>query len=298
MKKYFAERNGFIVSESMVLTGGINQTVINVISNCFSNLNEELNSEDERVERAAPWLSYTYSSYYQLCLAIWTRFFNRRSNDYGFRTGDSDAIQSTLLTNKIPWYIKLSMIEFAIEYMDETFSDPERSSIKDDFIDTLNSEFERIDYGYRVVNGIITDIITTPEKESIEQALSAKDGAVREHMRQALRLYSQRPGPDYKNAIKESISAVEALFRIETGEKTFGPAYVIIKKNIQIHPRIQESIQKIYDYTNQADTGIRHSKVIEEGAMEPGAPECQFMLVSCSAIINYIQEKLALAPAK
>lgn len=295
MKKLFAERNGFVIPKSVLLTGGLSQTIINVISNCFSFLNEKLNTEDERVERAAPWLPYTSSSYYQLCLAIWTRFFNRRSNDYGYRTGDSDAIQGALLTNAIPWYTKLSMIEFAIEYMDGTFTDPERSRIKEDFINSLNSEFERTNYGYRIINGIITNIISTSEKESIEEALSTNVDAVREHMQHALTLYSQRPDPDYKNAIKESISAVEALFRIKTGEKTFGPAYGVLKNRITIHPRLQESIQKIYDYTNQADTGIRHSKVIGDGSMEPGAPECQLMLVSCSAIINYIQEKLAQA---
>jgi len=296
--KYFAERNGFVIPDSMLLTGGISQTVINVISNCFSNLNDELDVEDERAKRSAPWDSYTTSSYYQLCLAIWTRFLNRRSNNYGYRTDDSDAVQRTLLNSGVPWYTKLSMIEFAIEFMDETFTDPERFSIKEDFIDNLNSEFERTNYGYRVINGTITDIISSPEKETIEKALSTDTDSVREHMQHALILYSQRPEPDYKNAIKESISAVEALFRIETGERTFGPAYGIIKNSIQIHPRIQESIQKIYDYTNQADTGIRHSKVVGDGAMEPGAPECQFMLVTCSAIINYIQEKLALIPAK
>ena len=295
MKRYFAERNGFTIPESVLLTGGLSQTVINVISNCFSLLNEKLDGEDERTKRAMPWLPYSSYSYYQLCLAIWTRFFNKRSNDYGYQTGDSDAVQRSLLSNRIPWYTKLSMIEFAIEYMDETFSDPERFSIKEDFIDNLNSEFERTSYGYRIINGIITDIISSSEKESIEEALSTDVDAVREHLQQALALYSQRPDPDYKNAIKESISAVEALFRIKTGEKTFGPAYGVLKNRITIHPRLQESIQKIYDYTNQADTGIRHSKVIGDGSMEPGAPECQLMLVSCSAIINYIQEKLAQA---
>lgn len=293
MKQYFAERNKYVIPEDIILTKGINTHVINAISNCYSRLKNELETEDERVERAAPWLSYNSSSYYQLCLSVWTRFFNKRSTSYGYETGDNDAIQSNLISHSTPWYIKLSLIEFTIDYMRITFEDSERLQILNRFIDDLNDEFERTHYGYRVINDIITDIITEPEKTSIKKALTSSEDVVKAHLERALVLYSQRPDPDYKNSIKESISAIEALFRIKTGESKFGPAYKKIKEAITIHPRIQEIIQKVYDYTNQPDTGIRHSKVIEGQTMVPGEPECQLMLVSCSSIINYVQEKYA-----
>lgn len=293
MKKYFAERNGFIKKVDAILKDGINSTVINVISSCISRLNEGLDADDVRTGRANPWEAYTCTSYYQLCLAVWTKFFNKRSNEYGCYTGDSDALQRHLLPPSIPWYTKLSMIEFTIEYMGTEFKDAQRLQIKDNFVAELNSEFERVHYGYRIIDGIITDIISDEEKQSIEDALSSSDTAVKEHLKKALALYAQQPLPDYKNAIKESISAVEALLRLKTGESTFGPAYAKVKKIITIHPRIQEAIQKLYDYTNQPDTGIRHSKVQGDGTMVPDATECQFMLVTCAAIINYVQEKLA-----
>lgn len=288
----FAERNGFITTNVTPLKNGINRHVINSISNCFAHLCDDLDMEDQRVERSAPWMSFSSSSYYQLCLAIWTQFFNRRSNTYGYRTGDSDAIQRHLLDGSLPWYTKLSMIEFSIDYMERTFKDPERIRIISSFIDNLNMDFERTHYGYRIVAGLITDIISDTDKESIEEVLFSDEDVVKSHMRQALSLYSRRPLPDYKNAIKEAISAVEALCRKRTGESTFGSAYGQIKKTTTIHPRIQEAIQKVYDYTNQADTGIRHSKVSGDDSLVPGATECLFMLVTCSAIINYIQEEL------
>lgn len=293
MKKYFAERNGFVKNADVILKNGINATVINVISSCISRLNEGLDADDELAGRAGPWAAYSSASYYQLCLAVWTKFFNKRSNDYGYYTGDSDALQRHLLSPSIPWYAKLSMIEFAIEYMEAEFKDAQRLQIKNDFVSELNSEFERIHYGYRIIDGVIIDIISDEEKKSIENALSTSDAAVKEHLKKALALYAQQPEPDYRNAIKESISAVEALLRLKTGESTFGPAYTKVKKSITIHPRIQEAIQKLYDYTNQPDTGIRHSKVEGDGTMVPDAAECQFMLVTCSAIINYFQEKIA-----
>lgn len=293
MKHYFAERNKYVIPDDTLLTKDINTRVINAISNCYSRLDDELAIEDERVNRAAPWLPYDRSSYYQLCLSVWTRFLNKRSNSYGYKTGDSDAIQSYLISHATQWYTKLSLIEYTIDYMRTTFEDNERIQILNRFIDNLNEEFERTHYGYRVVNDIITDIISEPEKSAIKQAMALPEDLVKTHIGRALALYSQKPDPDYKNSIKESISAVEALFRIKTGESKFGPAYKKILESIPIHPRIQEAIQKIYDYTNQPDTGIRHSKVTEGETMVPRASECQFMLVTCSAIINYVQEKYA-----
>ena len=295
LKQYFAERNGYITNSDVILKDGISSTVINVISSCVSKLEDALNEADESSDRAPPWTSFTDFSYYKICLAVWTHFFNRRSNTYGYKTGDNDAIQSHLLHKTIPWYTKLSMLEFILEYMGSAFKDKKRAQIKEAFILDLNTEFERVHYGYRIINNTITDIISDEEKGSLQEALSNAEESVKSHMKQALALYAQKPEADYKNSIKESISAVEALFRIKTGENTFGPAYAKIKKSITIHPRIQEAIQKVYDYTNQPDTGIRHSKVEGDETMVPDASECQFMIIICSAIINYIQDKYSKA---
>lgn len=295
MKQYFAERNGFITNSDVILKNGISPTVINVISSCVSKLEDALNKADERADRANSWTSYSDYSYHKICVEVWTRFYNRRSNTYCYRTGDDDAIQSHLLQKTIPWYTKLGMLEFILEYMGTTFKDKERVQIKEAFILDLNTEFERVHYGYRIINDTITDIISNEEKESLQEVLSNAEESIQSHMKQALALYAQKPEADYKNSIKESISAVEALFRIKTGENTFGSSYAKIKKSITIHPRIQEAIQKVYDYTNQPDTGIRHSKVEGDETMVPDASECQFMIIICSAIINYIQEKYSKA---
>lgn len=42
------------------------------------------------------------------------------------------------------------------------------------------------------------------------------------HLNKALELYAQRPIEDYRNSIKESISAIEVYCREITGEKTLG----------------------------------------------------------------------------
>ena len=48
-----------------------------------------------------------------------------------------------------------------------------------------------------------------------------------------------------------------------------------------------------YDvYTNDSNTGIRHA--LMDGKELPGFEEAKYMLVSCSAFVNYIQGKRSL----
>ena len=48
----------------------------------------------------------------------------------------------------------------------------------------------------------------------------------------------------------------------------------------------------MYAYTNQPDTGIRHALMDPEGRYVPTKDEAYFMLISCSAFINYLRLKV------
>lgn len=112
------------------------------------------------------------------------------------------------------------------------------------------------------------------------------------HLSKALELYALRPEGDYCNSIKESISAVEAYCREKTGENTLGDALKKLEKVGIIIPNILKvAFDKLYAYTNQPTTGIRHALMDSEGTYIPKAEEALFMLVSCSAFINYLSKK-------
>ena len=112
------------------------------------------------------------------------------------------------------------------------------------------------------------------------------------HLNSALEKYALRPNGDYRNSIKESISAVEGFCREKTGESTLGKALSQLeKKNIIIPPSLKAAFSKLYEYTNHADTGIRHALMDDDGKYTPTADEALFMLVSCSAFINYLESK-------
>ena len=71
---------------------------------------------------------------------------------------------------------------------------------------------------------------------------------------------SDRKNPDYRNSIKESISAVESICKIiaEDEKTTLAKALTKLKKRIEIHGSLEEGFKKIYGYTSDAD-GIRHA---------------------------------------
>ena len=158
----------------------------------------------------------------------------------------------------------------------------------DFFEKSLNFEFERLNYGYRIVNHMVTDVTSEEELKSIEIAIEESKDNVKEHLDKAIENYSKRPDPDCRNSIKESITAVEAVCRQLTGADDLNKALKQLnEKGIPIHERFKDGIRSFYNFTNQEDTGIRHA-LMKEG-YTPSKAEAYFMLVSCSAFINYLR---------
>ena len=52
---------------------------------------------------------------------------------------------------------------------------------------------------------------------------------------------------------------------------------------------LQISFEKLYAYTNDKRTGIRHALI--ENTEVPSFEEAKFMIVACSAFVNYIEGK-------
>jgi hypothetical protein len=156
------------------------------------------------------------------------------------------------------------------------------------FIYYINDEFKRLNFAYRIVNDQIVEVTSEEEISTIESALNNPSVSIRTHLQTALELLSKRPNGDYRNSIKESISAVEALVREITGENT-----LTFKKmegvGIILPSVLRKAFELLYGYTNDESTGIRHA--LMDDTNTPGADEAIFMLVSCSAFINYLTKK-------
>ena len=137
---------------------------------------------------------------------------------------------------------------------------------------------------YRFVGYKLAPVTSEEEIAAVEQAMDqdVKFGPVVTHLQTALARLADRPSPDNRNSIKESISAVEAACQIITGDPnaTLGEAL----KKIAVHRALGKGFSAIYGYTSDAD-GIRHA-LSDERSVD--ADDAKFFLVACSAFINYL----------
>ncbi|MCX5636320.1 MAG: hypothetical protein NTX52_01325 [Planctomycetota bacterium] len=160
----------------------------------------------------------------------------------------------------------------------------------EEFKNGCNGVLERELSGYRFVGYEIAPITNKIEVNEVEQALemSGERGlqGVRKHLESALEKLSDRKNPDYRNSIKESISAVESLCIIISKDKkaTLGQALKKIEDAVGLHPALEKGFSSIYGYTSD-EGGIRHA-MIEDNPCD--FDDAKYMLVSCSAFINYL----------
>lgn len=217
---------------------------------------------------------------------IWTEFFEKRADEIpSYSDGDLyikgtlEYIKKWFLTSE--WYEKFDFIEF--------LSRMDNQGLYWDFTNACNIALKKEMSGYRIIDEKIVQITSEEEIVEIEEALtvSSKWKPVITHLSTALDYYSDRETPDYRNSIKESISAVEALCVKITGDKkaTLGTALTSIEKKYKIHGALKSAFSSLYGYTSDTG-GIRHSLL--EDDIEVTMEDAKFMLVSCSAFINYL----------
>lgn len=156
------------------------------------------------------------------------------------------------------------------------------------FSEEFNKLFETEYVGYRFVDGKIVAITDKCEIEEIEQACNVPYSGCKAHIEKAVGFLADREHKDYKNCIKESISAVESICQIIVGDDnaTLGGALKKLKDNgINIHAAMESAFSKLYGYTSD-EGGIRHAEGLF--VREVSFDEAKFMLVSCSAFVNYL----------
>lgn len=151
----------------------------------------------------------------------------------------------------------------------------------------INAVFLSEYVGYRFVNNTIVPITDNVELETIQTASGSQLDGCRIHINKAIDFLSDRTNPDYKNSIKESISAVESICATIAAKPkaTLGDALKILESQRGLKGHLKSAFEKLYAYTNEKG-GIRHA----EGSVESEVSfdEAKFMLVSCCAFVNYL----------
>jgi len=231
--------------------------------------------------------TYFYSNFYldsvrgiqcdHLKKSIWMDFFKQRLDQIPYRTDD---FKNSFDFYKCSWHFFLSFLEFiAKNYEDKR--------IVNEFTICCNRIFERESVGHRFIGEQIVPIISPQEITEVEKATNTMIEPINSHIIAAIKLFGDRENPDFRNSIKESISAVECVCQIILGKRktTLGDALGQLEtKGLKIHPALRKSFESMYGWTNTSD-GIRHA-LIDEPTV--GFDDAKYMLVSCSAFVNYL----------
>lgn len=216
--------------------------------------------------------------------ALWIDYFKMPTDTIptlfkgSSKSGGYDQLRQYFFEAK--WYQIYDFVEFISIHGPDGY--------RSDFISQCNFYLEKENSGYRFVDGKIIEITSSEEINEIEKAIeeSTPYYGVKQHLKTAITLLSDRENPDYRNSIKESISAVEALCKKVTGDEkaTLGRAVKKLDEKSSIHSSLKKAFSSLYGYTSDAD-GIRHALMKESNLTNNDA---RFMLISCSAFINYV----------
>ena len=209
---------------------------------------------------------------------LWNGFFKKPVDtipEYWFETKNElrEFFMSCL------WCDAYSLIEFLVKECDPPQAVPLKMLAQGYMI--------REAAAYRFIGSEIVPIVDANEISAIEVALQTAPSAVKTHLETALSLFSDRLNPNYRNSIKESISAVEAAVQALTNDPKATLGQGLKNLPTPLPKALSQALDKLYGYTSDHG-GIRHA-LSDEPTVE--AAEARFMLIACSAFLNLLRER-------
>lgn len=271
----FSQRIGILPVKSAIQIEGIDERLKNGLWNCISLVYffEISQAPNNHIPYFAPL--------HNLFIKLYTDYFVKPIEEFEPYWPNSLKFIRNYY-NQARWNEVYDFIEFiATNYPN--------SSMNKTFMKDCNAILTRELSGYRFVNSLITPITDNNEIASIELAAINPLQPVRDHIKQSLELFSNRNNPDFRNSIKESISAVESVVKLIAGEEkaTLGQALSKLGEKYKIHSAFKSAFEKMYGYTSDAN-GIRHALLDES---DLNSDDARYFLIVCSAFVNYIQAK-------
>lgn len=237
--------------------------------------------------------NYKESQKGNICKLIWKEFYKFPIDEIPSYSNSDKVCVSGFIDYIRKWFYKAEWVD--IYDFIEFVAILDSRVINVGFTKKCNLALEKEVSGYRIVNEKVVQITSEEEAQAIEEATTNTDQwkSVNTHLKTALDELADRKTPNYRNSIKESISAVEAFCKIVTKDDkaTLGKALTEIEKQHQIHGALKTAFSAIYGYTSDSG-GIRHALLESDVKIE--FEDAKFMLVACSAFINYLKTKMKL----
>lgn len=250
--------------------------------------------------------NYEYGSLSEsVCKELWTMKWHRPVDTFPFHSYEFyQELNKWVLDGE--WYACYDLLEFVYNEMkdlDAFEPDPmsfaygfnnwePQPNLEKEFQEAVNEVLEIEGSGYRFINGQVSPITNEFEIDSLEQNLDSVTGFAgsREHVENALKLISKKPDSDYLGSCRESILAAESAAKKAAGKEdgTLSDAVKELQKSKGLHPALTDAWKKMFGYTSD-EKGMRHA-----GTEEPVIVDfafAKYMLVTCSAFVNYLAEE-------
>ena len=271
----FSQRKGFEPTEIPIQLNSMDDGLRNGLWDgiCIGILNGGMNGYDGKLDNGTQAL---------LANRIWHNYWKLPLDRRPLKSREfMDELRTHFLQCK--WNKAYDLIEFIIENADR--KNPNVSRDIDEMEIFLNRVLERDNSGFRIAGHKFIDIIDSSSISAISEAADqAKYSGASTHIKTAIQLLFNRDGPDYRNSIKESISAVESACRSAVNDPKATLGQILKEMGDKIHPALRDGISKIYGYTSDQE-GIRHAMV---DASQVTKADAQLMLTICSGIVNFI----------
>lgn len=286
--KRFSERKGLKKGRTEIQVNSMDKALRNMLWNVLDYHYWSRESSPMQKILAQSWESDISSNMQSFLNKLWHHYYKEPVDRLSSKWSDVHK-----LIRARYFECKWNEVYDFIEFVANNYPDKEKNK---HFMKTCNDNLESELSAYHFVGNQITQITSEVEISEIEEALETPLKPVKTHLENSLKLLSNRKSPDYRNSIKESISAVEAIFRLITknDKVTLGQALRVVETKIGLHGALKKAFSNLYGYTSTAE-GIRHALMDDP---KLSFEDAKFMLVSCSAFINYLTSKAEKAKVK
>jgi len=271
-KRTFSEKYGFSQTSAEIQTEDLNKATRCRIWNYVVSFFEELEGTFDSAKIYKPFVR----AYFDEILKVDASKIHNGNAKSHFEDLSSDVYGNE-------WHSVYDLLQFIADYCTQLNSRHYQVL----FIAGCNAVLKSEMAGYIFVGGDLCPITEDGEVAEIELALKDESSEVKQHLKSSLRLLSDRKNPDFRNSVKESISALESALRKATGEKTLGKALNSLPSStgIRFNQQLKSGLTSLYAWTNGED-GIRHALMTDSNVSREDA---KLMLIINSAILNYIR---------
>ena len=268
----FSQRMGLSSARTTMQIGGIDNDLRNSLWNAFSAQHPYLFRTSFMRDSGPANFAFT---------SIWGEFLKIPVDTLNHLVCENGrALRNWFF--KAEWFQVFDFLEFMVAATSDS------NEVK-----SYNKVLERELSAYRFVQYKVIQLTSQSEIDAIESAVGTAESAgflgAQSHIVRATELAFDRKAPDFRNAIKEAISAVEsAASQIAKSPKAeLGQALKVLEDQGFIHSALKRGFLAIYGYTSD-EGGIRHA-MIEEASVD--SDDAKYMVISCAAFISYLLGK-------